>query len=165
MAPLRPDLTPVRRAVGVVAVLFLLGCAVVYYRLAPGVATSSSSPGAIPGAPTSRATSAPTPAAGDTTRSGSAEEKRISLEASADSAKPFQIVRIQGTYHGGARTLLRVQRFEQGRWLAFPIPTHTDPSGRFTAYVELGQPGRYRLRVLDPDANVTSETLVLMIKN
>ena len=85
--------------------------------------------------------------------------RTIQLEDLADSAKPFQTVRIQGTYHGGADTFLRVQRWESGKWLDFPLPTKTDESGRFTAYVELGQPGRYTLRVLDPDSGVTSKSL------
>ena len=63
-----------------------------------------------------------------------------------------------------ADTFLRVQRWEEGKWLAFPVPTKTDQSGRFTAYVEFGQPGRYRVRVLDPDSGVTSEPFVLVIK-
>jgi hypothetical protein len=52
----------------------------------------------------------------------------------------------------------------RGRWHAFPLPAKTDQSGQFTAYVELGQPGRYRLRVLDPDSRVTSKPSVLEIK-
>jgi hypothetical protein len=83
---------------------------------------------------------------------------------SALSAKPFQTVRISGTYRGRADTILQVERWEAGRWLAFPIPAMTDESGRFTAYVELGRPGRYRLRVLDPDSGVTSNPFVLVIK-
>jgi cytoskeletal protein RodZ len=99
-------------------------------------------------------------------RSGSAAEQRtIQLEDLADSAKPFQTVPIQGTYRGGGGTLLRVQRWESGTWLDFPLPTTTDESGRFTAYVELGQPGRYTLRVLDPDSGLTSKVLVVMIKS
>jgi hypothetical protein len=96
-------------------------------------------------------------------KSGSAE-KTIQVEDSADSARPFQPVRIQGTYHGGADTFLRVQRWDGGKWLAFPVPTKTDQSGQFTTYVELGQPGRYRLRVLDPNSGVTSKPFVLVIK-
>ena len=34
--------------------------------------------------------------------------------------------------------------------MAFPVPTRTDESGRFTAYVQLDQPGRYQLRMLRP---------------
>jgi hypothetical protein len=97
-------------------------------------------------------------------QNGSAEEQTIQLKDLPDSARPFQTVRIQGTYHGGGDTFLRVQRWEGGKWLAFPLPTKTDQSGQFTAYVELGQPGRYRLRVLDPDSGVTSKTFVLVIK-
>ena len=105
------------------------------------------------------------PSSASDPRSGSAAEQRtIQLEDLADSAKPFQTVPIQGTYRGGGHTLLRVQRWESGKWLDFPLPTKTDESGRFTAYVELGQPGRYTLRVLDPDSGATSKILVLVIK-
>jgi len=105
------------------------------------------------------------PSSASDPRSGSAEEQRtIELEDLADSAKPFQTVRIQGTYRGGGDTFLRVQRWEGGKWLDFPLPTKTNKSGRFTAYVELGQPGRYALRVRDPDSGVTSKILVLVIK-
>jgi len=97
-------------------------------------------------------------------QNGSAEEQTIQLKDLPDSARPFQTVRIQGTYHGGGDTFLRVQSWEGGKWLAFPLPTKTDKSGQFTAYVELGQPGRYRLRVLAPDSGVTSKTFVLVIK-
>jgi hypothetical protein len=96
----------------------------------------------------------------ESTRTGST----IQLEDLPDPARPFETVRIQGTYHGGADTFLQVQRSEGGKWLAFPLPTKTDQSGQFTAYVEFGQPGRYRLRVLDPGSGVTSKPFVLVIK-
>jgi hypothetical protein len=92
------------------------------------------------------------------------EESTIQLEDLPDTARPFEAVRIQGTYGGGADTFLRVERWEGGKWLAFPVPTKTDQSGRFTAHVEFGQPGRYRLRVLDPDSGVTSKPFVLVIE-
>jgi hypothetical protein len=88
----------------------------------------------------------------------------IRLMESVDPARPFHAARIQGAYPGGAERFLRVQRWEEGAWLAFPVPTKTDESGQFTAYVELGQPGRYRLRVLDPDSGVASEPVVLVIE-
>ena len=194
LPPSRPRPTLVRRGVGVAAVLFLLGCAVVLYLATPGFPTSGSSPSttanpSVSTAPTkvgtssataggvsssagpSRAsdprppTSTTTPGASDkTTGSVPAEEKTIRLEASAESAKPFQTIPISGTYRGGPETLLRVQRWEAGTWLAFPLPTKTDRSGRFTAHVELAQPGRHRLRVLDPGSGVTSKPFVLVIK-
>jgi hypothetical protein len=91
------------------------------------------------------------------------EGPTIQLEDLAESARPFQTVRIEGTYRGGPDTLLQVQRWEGGEWLAFPLPAKTDQAGQFTAYVEFGQPGRYRLRLLDPDSGVTSKTFVLVI--
>ena len=87
----------------------------------------------------------------------------IQLAEPAYSAKPFETVPIQGTYGGAADTFLRIERWEGGKWVAFPILTKTDRSGEFTAYVELG-PGRYRLRVVDPDSGVASEPFVLVIK-
>ena len=86
------------------------------------------------------------------------------MEDPADSAKPFQTVPIQGTYRGRADAFLRVQLWERHRWRAFPLAATTDQSGQFTAYVELGRPGRYWLRVLDPDSGVTSKPFVLVIK-
>jgi hypothetical protein len=59
---------------------------------------------------------------------------------------------------------LRVQRWEGGEWLDFPVPTKTDQSGQFTALVEFGQPGRYRLRVLDPNSGLKSKPFALVIK-
>jgi serine/threonine protein kinase len=120
-------------------------------------ALSAITPSAISGPPS-------TSSAADNTGSGPAERETIQLENSADSARPFQTVRIQGTYSGGGDTSLRVEREEGGQWLAFPLPTTTDQSGEFTAYVELGQPGLYQVRVVDPDSNLTSDPSVLVIE-
>jgi hypothetical protein len=120
----------------------------------------TSTQSATPGGLSSSAGPSPT----SDPRNGSAEGGTIQVEEVADSARPFQTVRIQGTYRGGADTFLRVQRWEGGKWLDFPLPSKIDQSGQFTAYVELGQPGRYLLRVLDPDSGVTSKPFVLVIK-
>jgi len=129
---------------------------------APGelAGESTSTQSTIPGglSPSAGASSASAP------RNGSPEEMTIQLEGVADSAEPFQAVRIQGTYHGGADRFLHVQRWEGGKWLAFPIPTKTDQSGYFATYVEFGKPGRYSLRVWEPDSNMTSKPFLLVIK-
>jgi hypothetical protein len=91
-------------------------------------------------------------------------EPTIQLEDLPNSAEPFQTVRIEGTYPSGPNRFLQVQRWEGGEWLAFPLHPKTDKSGRFTAFVEPGPPGRYRLRLLDPESGVMSETFVLVIK-
>jgi hypothetical protein len=115
---------------------------------------------ATPGGGSSTADSSPASAPG----SGSADGEGIQVGDVAASARPFQTVRIQGAYRSGPDTFLRVQRWEEGKWLAFPVPTKTDKSGHFTAYVEFGQPGRYRLRMLDPSSGLTSKPFVLVIK-
>ena len=74
--------------------------------------------------PTVTATPAATP-----TRPTS--EPTIRLEDVPDSAGPFQTVRIEGTYRSGPDRFLQVQRWEGGKWLAFPFPTKTDQSGQF----------------------------------
>jgi hypothetical protein len=46
----------------------------------------------------------------------------------------------------------------------FPVPTKANDSGKFTAHVEFWQPGRYEVRVIDPDSGVVSKTFVVVIK-
>jgi hypothetical protein len=159
----RRALAAVRRVVGVAAVLFLLGCAVVFYRGAPGLHTSGSGPSATASPALTRVGTQS--AAPGSPRNTSAAEETIQLEDLADTARPFEAVRIQGTYRGGAGTFLQVQRLEEGgRWLDFPLPTKIDQSGQFITQVEFGQPGRYWLRVVDPDSGVTSKPFVVVIK-
>jgi hypothetical protein len=110
--------------------------------------------------PVSKSPSVPADESTDTGRGGST----IQLEDLSASARPFEAVRIQGTYRGGAGTFLRVQRWEGGKWLDFPLPTKIDQSGRFITQAEFGQPGRYWLRVLDPDSGVASKPFVVVIK-
>ena len=59
---------------------------------------------------------------------------------------------------------MRVQLWQAGKWVNFPLATKTDQSGRFTAYVEPGPPGRYLLRVVDADSGATSKPIVVVIK-
>ena len=96
------------------------------------------------------------------TRTGAASPIRV--QELTEPARAFQTVRIKGRFLDGPDTSLRVQRWEGGKWLNFPLHTQTDQSGQFTTYVELEQPGRYRLRVLDPASGVTSTTFLLAIK-
>ena len=114
-------------------------------------------PGAVPA---SKSTSEPS----DASRSTGRNEPTIQLEDLSGSAMPFEAVRIQGTYRGGTGTFLRLQRWEGDKWLDFPLPTKTDESGRFVTQAEFGQPGHYRLRMLDPDSGVTSKPFVIVVK-
>jgi hypothetical protein len=192
MAYVGLGLTSVRRAVGLVAVLFLLGCAV-YYATVPGFPILGFSAGTPAGSyaspvhstvadqstgtgqsswsadPSQAAEPVPsasttTPGADGTTAAGSGRDEPIQVLVPAGSAKPFEAVQIRGTYRGGPDTLLRVQRWEGGIWLDFPVPTRTDRSGRFTAHIEFGAPGRYWVRLLDPESGVESKPFQLVVK-
>jgi hypothetical protein len=88
----------------------------------------------------------------------------IQVTAPDRHAAPFETVPIRGVYRDGASTFVEVQHRVDGDWRAFPVPAKTDAQGRFTAYVELGRPSRYELRVSDPRAGVQSEPFVLVIK-
>jgi hypothetical protein len=145
--------------VGATALAVLLVGALLFGVTRDGGVTAQSVP-SVPAAKGSKPTSVPS----DRSTDKGGQESTIQLEDLPEPARPFQTVPIQGTYRGGANTLLRVQRWEAGKWLTFPIPNKTDRSGQFTAYVELGQPGRYQLRLLDPTSGVTSRPVVLVIK-
>jgi hypothetical protein len=144
-------------AATVIAVL-LVG-ALLFGVTRDGGVTAQSVP-SVPAATGSKPTSVPS----DKSSDKGGQESAIQLEDLHEPARPFQTVPIQGTYRGGANTFLRAQRWEAGKWRTFPISTKTDRLGQFTAYVELGQPGRYQLRLLDPTSGVTSKPVVLVIK-
>ena len=149
-------------ALAAIALLLLIGALFFAVRRDDSV-TAGSVPTATAIATATVSRPTPEPSDHESTDSGG-EEATIQVKDLAASAGPFQTVPVNGTYRGGANILLRVQHREGGQWVDFPLPTKTDQSGRFTAYVELGQPGRYRLRVLDPDSGVTSKPFLLVIK-
>lgn len=118
-------------------------------------------------APTAGPTAAPsTPAPAPPTHgtsSSPAAAESIEIQGPGATAEPFETVGLRGTYRGGGQRFLQVQRWVSGRWQSFPVPAKTDESGRFTAYVELGRPNDYRLRVRDPQSGLTSEPFTLTI--
>jgi hypothetical protein len=89
---------------------------------------------------------------------------RIELTAASYVGARSETVPINGIAHGThTATTLRVQHRQGGRWVAFPLPATTDATGRFTAYVDLGAPGTYDLRVVDPRTGRTSDVVTLVI--
>lgn len=78
--------------------------------------------------------------------------------------RPYETVQIEGRYSGVRRsTRLRVEVQQPEGWTPFPLPAVTRPSGEFKAYVEMGGPGVYRLRILDPRRRATSPVLELVV--
>ena len=129
---------------------------------------SAAPPGSTPsGAEVSdevpRATASPTVSA--STASGAPPDAlRFELASTTYSGEAFETVPIDGVLQGApAGTTLRVQLRQDGGWQAFPLPTTTDAAGRFTAYVELGEPGTYELRVRDPSTRQVSPVVTLQI--
>ena len=92
------------------------------------------------------------------------EDLAISTSSSTYFGRPFKTISIEGRYPGvGRPTRLRVELRQGDGWSPFPLPAMTSPSGAFTAYVEMGGPGRYRLRIVDPQRNATSAVLELVV--
>jgi len=88
---------------------------------------------------------------------------RIETASSWYFGRPFETIHIDGRYHGvGASTELRVQLQQANGWRQFPLPVVTDGSGRFRAFVELGQ-GQYRLRLVDPAGGRASPVVTLQL--
>jgi hypothetical protein len=105
-----------------------------------------------------------TPAVEQPSSSTSSLPQDFELTSTTYVAAPFETVTIVGNYLGAERpTTLRVQRFESGSWVNFPLPSVTDTRGDFSAYVELGSPGSYRLRIADLEADVVSDVIRLEI--
>jgi hypothetical protein len=89
--------------------------------------------------------------------------RRIQTTSSFYFGRPFETILIEGRYRGvNGGTELRVQRRQGHRWTQFPLPVVTQPSGKFRAYVELGQ-GQYQLRIVDPDRGRASRVLTLLL--
>ena len=109
-------------------------------------------------------TPVPTPTTSDADAADPVVET-IQVQDSAITAEPFETVRIRGVYRGGAQRFLQVQWWADGSWQSFPVPSKTDASGAFTAYVELSRPDDYRLRVRDAQSDVTSQPFTLVIKD
>jgi hypothetical protein len=74
-------------------------------------------------------------------------------------------VRLEGRFAGAAAgTALEVQARRSGAWRAFPLPTTVREAGRFSAYAELGRPGRYQVRVVDPETGRASNVVAVTVR-
>lgn len=170
MAPFPVGLTPLRQVLGVALVVLLFVGAVLYYRTSTSASVVTPSPSTPASASSSPAVD-PTPTPSTTTPKASvtptsAQVPTIDLHGDLRmSAKPFQTVRIRGTYHGGPDTFVQAERREgAGRWLAFPLPAKTDRVGRFITHLEFSSVGHHWVRVVDPKTRVVSEPIVVIIE-
>ena len=124
-------------------------------------ATSSPRPG-----PDAGATSSPADPGADT--DPPRREVRVGLTRYRYTGRPHETVTLSGVLHGAPpaarlRVERRVERRDSARWQPFPVPVTTGVGGRFQAYAELGSPGTYRLRVVEPASGAVSPAVTLLI--
>ena len=68
----------------------------------------------------------------------------------------MQQIDLTGVYPGGEGAILQVQRFENGGWTDFPASPVSVSDQTFSTYVQTGQPGIQRFRMLDTDTGEAS---------
>lgn len=88
--------------------------------------------------------------------------RQISLSASPERASTYEVIYLTGTYLGGNGATLQVQRFE-GRWVDFPASA-TVRGDNFETYVESGQDGENRFRVIDQSTGRASEPVSVTLR-
>ena len=127
-------------------------------------ADEPSSTGAlVPSTATSQRSAEPRQAL-EGSESAVASTPRIETTTTVYFGRPFETVDIPGRYRGvqGSREL-RVQLRRGNVWRQFPLPVVTRQSGEFRAYVYVGKPGTYRLRIVDPAEQRSSKSLILQL--
>ena len=91
------------------------------------------------------------------------EKEEISLQAAQNSVGPMQNIDLTGVYPGGEGAILQVQRFEGGGWVDFPASPISVGDETFATYVQTGQPGPQRFRVVDTDTGKASNEVKVTI--
>ena len=124
-----------------------------------------------PGSPTTRATAGDTspsvlsfPTAASSPQTGA---DAIVLARKAYEAEPFRVVRVSGTVRTpspAARDQVHLEVRKGAGWSTFPLPAVTGAEGRFTAFVSLGSPGRYRLRVVAAGGGPVSDPFLVTVR-
>jgi len=124
-----------------------------------------------PSSPTTRATAGGTspsvlsfPSAASSPETGA---DAIVLARKAYEAEPFRVVRVSGTVRTpspAARDQVHLEVRKGAGWSAFPLPAVTGAEGQFTAFVSLGSPGRYRLRVVAAGGGPVSDPFLVTVR-
>lgn len=112
-------------------------------------------------APDPKATESTSSAPSSPTTSAAPEEE-ISLSAGQTSVPPMGQIDLTGVYPGGEGAILQVQRFADGQWQDFPV-TASVSGETFATYVQTGQGGVNRFRVVDTDTGVESNEVRVRI--
>ncbi|HZJ05948.1 MAG TPA: hypothetical protein VFD59_10810 [Nocardioidaceae bacterium] len=89
------------------------------------------------------------------------ERRQITLTASPTTVSPLDRINLDGRYPNGSGATLQVQRFAGG-WTDFPV-TATVQNGTFSTYIQTGQTGQNRFRVLDESSGRSSKPVTVTI--
>ena len=100
---------------------------------------------------------------GDDKSSKDPEAKGISLQVAQPTVSPMDNIDLTGVYPGGEGAILQVQRFEGGAWRDFPV-TASVSDETFATYVQTGQSGVNRFRVVDTDTGKASNEVKVTIR-
>lgn len=84
------------------------------------------------------------------------------LAATPVIARSMERVTLSGTYPGRDAMSLQVQRFEEGRWVDFPVSAKVRV-GTFDTYLMTGRAGENRFRVFDTVDKVASNPVTVTI--
>lgn len=107
-------------------------------------------------APTASARPTRKPSASPSTKAG------INLTAGTTAAGPMERIDLTGTYADGEGAVLQVQRFAAGAWQDFDV-TMVVSNGAFSTYVQTGQLGANRFRVIDTDSRKASNSVTVTV--
>lgn len=88
--------------------------------------------------------------------------RAITLSASPTRGAVSERIYLRGTYRGAGGTTLQVQRF-QGGWGDFPVSA-TVRGGTFETYVQSGQEGPNRFRVVDASTGRASAPVTVTLR-
>ncbi|MDN4173446.1 hypothetical protein QWY28_10865 [Nocardioides sp. SOB77] len=91
-----------------------------------------------------------------------APEEEISLSAGQTSVSPMQQIDLTGVYPGGEGAILQVQRFADGQWVDFPV-TASVSNETFSTYIQTGQLGENRFRMVDTSTGLESNEVTVTI--
>ena len=89
-------------------------------------------------------------------------ETKLSLSAGQTEVVPMDQIDLTGVYPGGEGAILQVQRLEAGNWDDFPV-TVSVSNETFSTYVQTGQVGANKFRVVDTDTDLASNVVLVQI--
>jgi hypothetical protein len=133
--------------------------------LPTGSATPSESGSSSPSTSTepSESTSPSESSSPSNSPSKPAKQTSINLTASPTTVSPMGNITLTGTYPNGEGEIVQVQRKQGGAWVDFPVPGVAVTGGRFSTYIQTGQPGAQLFRVIDTSNHQTSNTVTVTV--